>query len=137
MVIVSGALQQDVVDGLARWALHTRWVSAARKPEEAFSGAAASDALTKKERSRTSVEASPRKQTRRIPRCHPRNRVQRAHLTRNDEASHIADTREGEEIQQVLRRGPKFSVEPTLRPEEKIATARTVSKLPKEEERHR
>ncbi|KAH7961097.1 hypothetical protein HPB52_002464 [Rhipicephalus sanguineus] len=47
---------------------------------------------------------------------------------------HLASVRE--EIQQVLRKGPKFSVEPTLRPEEKIATAKTVSKLAKEEERY-
>lgn len=49
----------------------------------------------------------------------------------------LSDVSVPEKIQQVLQKGPKFSVEPTLRPEEKIATARTVSKLAKEEERYR
>ncbi|KAH7936450.1 hypothetical protein HPB52_023435 [Rhipicephalus sanguineus] len=72
--------------------------------------------------SRTATETS-------SDRIRPQLPVKKKQASREGRLLNLSDVALPEEIRQVLQKGPKFSVEPALRPEEKIDTARAVSKL--------
>ncbi|KAL1444107.1 hypothetical protein MTO96_045668 [Rhipicephalus appendiculatus] len=60
LVVVAGALQQDVLEGFLRRTLRTRWTPFAREAEESLRGATTVGAQSSEEGPGMPAEASPR-----------------------------------------------------------------------------